>query len=322
MKKRWLSLGFRANEICNIRELTKFKAGEILPYIHDIHFAHYNSKLLSSGRPPTKYSKLEVKSFLEICSVNGINTTLLLNSGNYEFHDIIKALENFYLPLGINAVVISDTNLSEKIRKFYPKLKIYGSCISYIDTVDGLLNEKEKGIDLHNPATWTIRNEPFIKEISGKGLKQKQIATEGCARKCKLEYWHRAESTNSVYHDLEKTCKKGIPDIYTFLMGSWVTMKQLKRMENYIDVLKLPRGTFEKFSDIYRLIRLYDSNEPYNIFDFLSIPLKQIKHNNIIMSDIFDDAFFDNTISDTVDYNFLDYYISKLDKVPFFKKEE
>lgn len=318
MKNQWLTLGFNAQEICSIDDLINFNNGEIIPYIHDIHFAHYDAKLLPSGRMPTQFNKKEAEYFLKTCLANGINTTLLLNSGNYVLDDIIKILENFYLPLGVSSLVILDKNLATKLKVIYPELEMQGSCISYIDTIEGLLEEDKCGIKLHNPATWTIRDMSFIKKVNESGLKQKQIMSEGCKRKCKLELWHRKEVMIGNYHGLNETCKKSFSDIYTLLMGSWITIKQLKRMENYIDVLKLPRNTFDSFSEIYRFINLYNSNEPYNILDFFATPLAQIKYDNIIMSDVFDDAFFDNTISDSINKEFLDQYVCKLDKIPFF----
>jgi len=316
MKKKWLSLGFNGNEI---RYIEKFvKNSKIIQYVHDIHFAHYDAKLLPSGRAPSEYTEREVRYFLKTCSASGINTTLLLNSGDYHLDDIIKVLDGFYFPLGVDSVVISDKNLAGKLKNLYPELKIQGSCISYIDTLEGLFEEEKHGIELHNPATWTIRDMDFIKKIKENGLKQKQIPFEGCVRKCKLELWHRKEAMIGNYHDLNVTCKKVLPDIYAFLMGSWITIKQLKRMEKYIDVLKIPRNTFNGFSELHRFIDLYDSNEPYNILDLIGTPLSRIKHDNVIMSDIFDDEFFDNTVSDEINTDFLDQYVCKLDKIPFF----
>jgi len=320
MKKQWITLGFNASGICAIKNFVNFKSGKILPYIRDVHFPHYDAKLLSSGRAPRDFTKRQTKYFLKTCRANGVDTTLLLNSGNYNLADIIRVLETFYLPLGVNSLVVSDKRLAGKLKTLYPELVLQGSCVSYIDTLEGLLEEKKYGIELHNPATWTIRNMPFIRQIHEHGLQQKQMMSEGCVRKCELELWHRKEAMMGYYRNFDETCKTVVIDIYTFLMSSWITIQQLKRMEYYIDVLKLPRGTFSNFSELERFITLYDSGEPYNILDFFGTHVARLKYDNFIMSDVFDDAFFDHTISDEINKEFLDQYACKLDKIPFFEK--
>jgi hypothetical protein len=318
MKEKWISLGFNAKEILTIQQFITYRDGIILPYIRDIHFAHFDNKILPSGRCSTKFSKKEAKYFMKMCLDNGIKTALLLNFGNYNFNDIVKILEKFYLPLGLSSLVISDKYLAGELKFRYPELTIQGSCISYIDTIEGLFDEQKYGIEIHNPATWTIRNMPFIKDVNDKGLKQKHMISEGCVRKCPLELWHRKEVLSDTYHGFYTSCYKSVKDIYVFLMGNWITMKQLKRMEEYIDVLKLPRSTFSNYGELYRFINLYDSGEPYNILDFWGTPLAQIRHDNAIMSDVFDDEFFDNTISDEINKDFLEQYVSRLNKIPFF----
>jgi len=318
MKKQWLTIGFNAKEICSIKQFVAYKGGAFLPYIYDIHFAHYDATVLPSGRCSTKFSKRDAKHFLKICSQNGIKTTLLLNFGNYNFDDIVEVLEKFYLPLGLSSVVVSNKYLAEELKFLYPQLTIQGSCLSYTDTLNGLLEEQKCGIEIHNPATWVIRNLPLIREIHENGLKQKHIMSEGCARKCPLELWHRNEVLSNKYHSPHLTCYKTVTDIYIFLMANWITMKQLKRMEQYINALKLPRSTFANFDELYRFISLYDSGEPYNILDFWGTPFAQIRQDNVIMSDVFDDIFFDNTISDEINKEFLDQYVSKFDKISFF----
>jgi len=318
MKKNWITLGFNAKEICSVEKFVSYKKGELLQYINDIHFAHFDANILPSGRCSTKFSKKDMKNFLKICLSNKIKTTLLLNYGHYKLDDIKNILNKIYLPLGLSSVVVSDKYLAEILKKCYPELTIQGSCISYIDTIDGLLDEAKYGIELHNPATWTIRNMPFIQNIHKVGLKQKHMMSEGCARKCKLELWHRSEVLRDIYHDLYGSCARTITNIYIFLMGNWITIKQLKRMERYIDILKLPRSMFFSFDDLFRFITIYDTEEPYNIFDFWGSPLAQIREKNIIMSDVFDDEFFDKTISDEINISFLNHYVSKLYDIPFF----
>ncbi|MCL2063949.1 MAG: hypothetical protein FWG98_06215 [Candidatus Cloacimonetes bacterium] len=320
MIEHWISLGFTANWIREIKNFINYKKGFFIPFIHDIHFAHFDANLIPSGRSPQRMTEKEVKYFLKICSINGLKTTLLLNSGDYDLFTVINILDSFYLPLGVRSVVISDKSLARKISSLYPELLIQGSCISYIDTIYGLLEEKSYGIELHNPATWTIRNMPFIKSVNESGYKQKLIPFEGCVRKCELEGWHRNEAVKGRYHDFDATCKRVVTSIYVFLMSSWVTIEQLRRMESYIDVLKLPRNTFDNFDEFYRFINLYETNEPYNILDFYGTFLSQIKKDNVIMSNVFDDSFFDNTISDKINQDFLMPYIKKLDRIPYFKK--
>ncbi|WP_439876906.1 hypothetical protein ACSLGG_31085 (plasmid) [Bacillus mycoides] len=320
MKKKWLTIGVNAGEIKTIDNLF-LKNEEISSYIHDFHFPHYDAGLIPSGRIPAPFNKEDVEEFIKKCKYNDINATLILNYGNYNIEDIKRVFETFYLPLGVNSVVVKDLELIKQIKEALPEVRIQGSCLSFIDTIDGLLEEASYGVELHNPAVWTIRDMDFIKEVNRRGLKQKQMMNEGCARKCRIEKWHRKEVSAGRQHSLEETCGRAFPDIYTFLMGSWVTLRQLKRMENYIDVLKLPRNTFDDIStDLNRFIELYDSGEPYNILEFVSTPLLAVKNENIIMSDIFDDAFFDNTVSDEVNKEFLEEYARKIEHIPFFQR--
>lgn len=318
MKEKWLTIGLNASEMRSIEKLINIDNGEIIKYIHDFHFPHYDSEILPTGRMPMPFTKHEAEIFMKKCKDNNVSTTLILNYGNYEVENIKRALEDFYFPLGLESVVVSNMSIAKELKELYPNLTLHGSCISYIDSISGLLNEASFGIELHNPAVWTIRNMDFIKEVNRLGLKQKHIMSEGCARKCKLERWHRKESSIGVHHGLNETCRKSIRDIYTLLMGSWVTIKQLKRMEDYIDVLKVPRNTFDDITQLKAFIERFDSGEPYNILDYFSTPLLEIKYNNIIMSDIFDDEFFDRTSSDLIDKDFLDGYVAKMEDVPFF----
>jgi hypothetical protein len=194
--------------------------------------------------------------------------------------------------------------------------------VSYLDTLDGLEAERSLGVSIHNPAVWTIRNLALVEQIHRAGFRQKQIFGEGCAHRCKLEPWHRRESANGNHHSLEETCRMALPKLEDFLMGSWVTLKQLRRMEWAIDRLKVPRNTFDSYFELVRLVDLYDSGEPYNILDFVSTPLRPIKAENEILSSVFDDTFFDETSSGTCSADFLEYYASQINRVPFFRRSE
>ncbi|PEU52193.1 hypothetical protein CN395_27950 [Priestia megaterium] len=322
MKKKWLTIGVNAGEIQTIDKLL-VDNGDIPAYIKDFHFPHYDATAIPTGRIPVPFTKEEVEYFIKTCSYNDIDTTLILNYGNYDIDKIKRAFEDFYLPLGVNSVVVSDLELIKQIKKELPEIHIQGSCLSFRDTVDSLLEEAKEGVELHNPAVWTIRDMNFIREVNERGLKQKQMMNEGCARKCRIEKWHRKEVSKGVQHSLDETCGRAFPDIYTFLMGSWITLKQLKRMEQYIDVLKLPRNTFDDIpTGLRKFVDLYDSGEPYNILEYVSTPLLAIKKENTIMSDIFDDAFFDNTVSDEVDKEFLEQYASQIRHIPWFNREK
>jgi len=94
MKEHWITLGFNAGEIRTIKDFVNYKSGKILPYIRDIHFPHYDAKLLSSGRASRNFSKRQTKNFLKVRGASGIYRNLERICVAYEY--LTRGLEKDY----------------------------------------------------------------------------------------------------------------------------------------------------------------------------------------------------------------------------------
>ena len=163
-------------------------------YIYDLHFAHWNPMIASSGRFTNAFLSPEDVNALQYYSIewNAVNTqlrlTLLLN---YLLHENYKLVlldfaRNYYAR-GIRSVVVADLNLIKAIKDSFPDVEVQGSCLSYRLTEEELQEEADAGVSLHNPAVDIIRNSAQLRRNHLAGFKQKVIVAEGCLHQCPLE---------------------------------------------------------------------------------------------------------------------------------------
>ncbi len=317
MKGLKLSIGitepyYSEEQARNLFRYMKQMAGDM---IYDLHFAHYDSKQIASGRRSNVYPNKDTEFFkmVEAMVDEGIRSTLLLN---YIPHDdfglVVDILKKKYLPRGLNGVVVADIELARKIKQEIPDLDILGSCLSYRTTVEDLKLEKDLGFVIHNPSMNIIRDVKNLKRNHELGYIQKVIPFEGCLHKCEYEegndqYSHRwAVAHNESF--LGTSCRVRVRNnIRHFLKANWVTISRLKQLEPYIDVVKLQRGLLtntlpnkspELFLQKLRaFIDLYQhGNKEYNVLDYISVSYRTLLRNSYgyIPSTLFSNDFFDH----------------------------
>lgn len=287
----------------------------MLRYIKEIHFPHYNSDL-KTGRPIVESSESDVDYWMKYAEDNDIETSLILNHSGYDRDLMSTLLNDFYIPRGLDSVILKDTDLMDYIGTYHPQLNIQGSCISYIDTVDGLAEEAKHGVTMHNPATWAIRDRSFIEAAHNQGYKQKHIFGEGCVRKCGSEKKHRALTANSKPGDSINMCVNSFTSLDKLLLSSWVTLTELRRMEDSIDMIKVPRGTVKDWRAFSTLLKRYNKGTEYNILEYFSIPIVYTLRKCYLSSSLFDDEFFDNTMVGNVDLDYLDFKTKEVRNSP------
>ena len=181
-------------------------------YIHDVHFAHWNPMIASSGRYTNTFLSLNNLKALQHYAIewNAANTqlklTLLLN---YLLHENYKLIlldfaRNYY-SRGIRSVVVADLNLVKAIKDRFPDVQIQGSCLSYRLTEEELQEEADAGVSIHNPSVDIIRDSAQLKRNHLAGFKQKVIVAEGCLHGCPAERplyghrWHIARGFNPTF---------------------------------------------------------------------------------------------------------------------------
>lgn len=268
---------------------------EVSEYIYDIHIPHFDGSL-PTGRRTIESSKEASEQLIRAMGNVGIQTSLILNKATKkDFNHIINLLDTHYIPSGLKSVIVSDLELAQLLHS-NTDIEIHGSCLSYSTSIDHFEKERLAGITLHNPAVNIIREPEKLKILHTLGYRLKVIVTEGCIRNCSHEISHR------------KTISSGVQDPYCtimiaqdcryFFLANWITLKRLKELSPYIDVIKMPRGSFRAdnpsllVADIKTFIDRYENNIEYNIFDYLAVPYSQILTHKYLSSKEVDNDFF------------------------------
>lgn len=290
--------------------------------LHDIHFSHYENSLIASGRNLSGIKEKKMFEFLErALSETDLRLTLLMNYLiKKDYSQILNIFDKYY-KAGIRSVVIADLELIKRIKQKYPDVFIQGSCLSYRNTEEELYEEAKEGVELHNPSVDIIRMPGQIEKNFKAGFKQKILFAEGCYHKCPFEKpkeGHRWKiARNEPFYHKDMCERKIFRDARDFFLANWVTIHQLKKIEDYIDVVKLPRGQMtdpykstQKIRSTNNLVRnmdeslasfihKYDNNIPHDVLDFNTVAYKYMLRANIgyVNSAIFDDFFFERTSS-------------------------
>jgi hypothetical protein len=284
--------------------------------LHDIHFAHYENSVLASGRFTSGIDEKKMFNFLErAVEISSIRLTLLMNYIiEKDYEKIMKIFKKYY-DAGIRSVVIADLGLIKRIKQKYPDVYIQGSCLSYRLTEEDLEEEANEGVELHNPGVDIIRMPGQIKANYEAGFKQKILFAEGCFHQCpheKPEGGHRWSIARNKSFSHPTMCENQIyRDARDFFLANWVTIQELKRLEEYIEVVKLPRGQLTEPSKMSKIrpanspvqnmkdsiesfIHKYDNNLHHDVLDFNAVSYKPILRRNLgyINSEIFDEDFF------------------------------
>lgn len=308
MENLKLSIGFvpYTTTKSHLRGLTAHRQ-----YIHDLHFAHYNPHVCASGRPvDLRLSIPEArKTMLDLLSWNmnntGLKMTLLLN---YLLHDnyqvVVENVKNEFYPRGVRSFVVADIELIKRLKDALPDCEIQGSCLSNRMTEAELEEERRLGVVLLNPSVNIIREPEQLKRNHQAGYLQKIIAFEGCLHNCPDEstpFGHRWYLARNMGREKVFHCKKldVTLDPRNFFRANWVTVSRLKTLLPYISVVKLPRGRQKSVLSITEnFLRIFRTDESYNITDFLSSGYLDIINENIgaVPSHLFHDDFF--TVTD------------------------
>lgn len=317
------ALGFWVNpDVDFTMDVLKMYDRRFRDRLHDIHFSHYENSIIASGRTLSGISEKEMFEFLERAySETSVRLTLLMNYLiEKDYGKILKIFDKYY-KAGIRSVVIADLELIKRIKQKYPDVFIQGSCLSYRNTEEELYEEAKEGVELHNPSVDIIRMPGQIEKNHKAGFKQKILFAEGCFHQCPHEKpkdghrWNIAR--NKPYHHPDMCEKRIFRDARDFFLANWVTIHQLKKIEDFVEVVKLPRG---QMTDPYKstrkirpennpirnmdealgsFIHKYDNDLPHDVLDFNAVAYKYMLRANIgyVNSAIFDDYFFKVTSS-------------------------
>ncbi|HUN53934.1 MAG TPA: hypothetical protein VMU29_02130 [Smithella sp.] len=299
-----ISIGFDPFETRkrHLKGLTAFK-----PYIHDLHFPHYNPQICASGRSVNEKIPLHEnrRITMNLLSWNqrhtGLKLTLLLN---YLLHDNYKAvvdnvIKEFY-PRGVRSFVVADIELIKRLKDALPDCEIQGSCLSHRMTEAQLEEERKEGVALHNPSVNIIRDPVQLKRNHNAGYAQKVLAFEGCLHNCPDECsahghrWYLARNI-SMDHFICKDPKVALDPRYLF-KANWVTIARVKTLLPYISVVKIPRGRHTSpLSVTKNFMRAFETDDSYDVVEFISAGYGKMIYEKIgrIPSHLFDDHFFD-----------------------------
>ncbi len=312
MKKTQLTVGFSPLQTIDgdqnfasdgLKNLEQYK-----DFIYDIHFPHYNPQICASGR--------ELRSDLSLNDARRITLDMLQwnleNSGfrltlvlNYLLHNNYKVIvddfaRDFY-PRGVRSVVVANLDLIKCLKDRFPDLHIQGSCLSNRITEEELAEEQREGVEIHNPAVHIIRMPEQLKRNANAGFRQKIIIFEGCLHHCpdeSAEHGHRWYLARSLPYNQDFCLKTKIAtDPRYFFKANWVTIRRLKQLLPYIDVIKLPRSFQTPEYNLKNFIHLYKTDTQYNIIDFLGAGYQAHLARDVgwIPSDLFDDRFYETT---------------------------
>ena len=316
MDKLQLTIGMSPPEKCPPRDYMRDTRDWLTAqanhrqYIHDVHFAHWNPMIASSGRlsntflPPDDLKDLQYYTIEWNAANTQLKLTLLLN---YVLHDNYKLIlldfaRNYYAR-GIRSVVVADLNLIKAIKDKFPDVQIQGSCLSYRLTEEELQEEADAGVSIHNPSVDIIRNSAQLKRNHLAGFKQKVIVAEGCLHQCPVEkplYGHRWHTARVRSHLLGLR-SLGHEESQAFLPGQLdhhCPPEATAAVHSLCEAAGGSTGTLPNSpGGIGQFIEVFYSGRTYNLIDYLAaayvVPLRQVI--GYIPSDYFGEEFF-NTI--------------------------
>lgn len=249
MKEKSLCVGvhFRGNHSPQLVFEFIEKLKPIKQYIRDFQFAYHDPSVCKSGRGPVKVPKSLMILFIRLLAVNGYQSTVILNQATEaDYENIIEGLKD-YVAAGLTGICTQKNDLARLIKQNYPSLELQSSCLSYKLKYEEFKEELEIGFDVINPINDIIRDVENLKRNASLGLKQKILVAEGCLHKCPFEKKHRKAIAEGESLDNSSLCPSLISqpkDLPLFLKANWVTIQEMINLQDYIDVIKLARGTF------------------------------------------------------------------------------
>ncbi len=331
MKKHCLSIGTSFNKNSREKDILRLieRLEPVKDYIYDFHFAYHDGLIGKTGRIPSQIPKEFNLCFVRLMSIYGYHTTLLFNQveeKNYE--QLLDGIQE-YVDNGLTGVCTQKIEFGRMIKDRYPNIILQGSCLSYKLTYEEFKDELDNQFDIVNPINNIIRDPYNLKRNHKLGLKQKILVTEGCLNHCPFEKTHRHLISNGKCMDHVKLCPSILKDknnFNLFLKSNWVTIQRMIELEEYIDVLKLARGTIkhnslEEFGNqIVKFVDRYIQTQKgnyinYNILEYTGA-LNGTYFNNILKHGI-DSYIIDNNdmFNNMNNYDVLNYI-----KEEIFKK--
>lgn len=291
---------------------------DLAPIIHDIHFGHYDSSVIASGRFSSYQDPSVVTDFISEAIKLNFKPTLLIN---YLTHSDLKLVmdtfDRVYYKNGLRSVVVANLTLIKMLRDKYPDLYIQGSVLSYRTTESDLEEERLAGVDIHNPAAEIIRNPEQIIKNHNAGYIQKIMPFEGCLANCiheKPQGGHRWSIARGIQWTHRTECRNSaVLDLRLFFTANWTTASRLIKLAPSIEVVKLPRGTddvtasvrLDKFingsqiksntASVREFIDVVENGRDHNVLTFNAVSYGHSfrKIFASIPSELFDDEFLD-----------------------------
>ena len=290
--------------------------------LHDIHIAHYDLTEIASGRFISTKNPQSTHKFVEEAVGRDFRLSILINYLLHRDYDrIIKIFDENYYRRGIRSVVVADMELIKRLRDKYPDLYIQGSALSYLSSVSELQEERDAGVDIHNPKVGIIRHPEQIEINHQAGFKQKVMPFEGCFRECRHEKTvggHRWNTARGTQFRDDTICSRFIfKDLRHFFRADWVTIQRLHELNDSIEVVKLPRGTNFAYAKQFQItsvlnkhgaqqangsidvIEMVENDAPHDVAKFNCVAYGRVLREIFfeIPSHLFDKEFFD--ISDS-----------------------
>lgn len=288
MKNNSLCVGLHFVPPYDISDVFRF-INNIVPikqYIRDFQFSIHDPAICKSGRLPVPVPKRFLLLFIRLMATNGYNTTLILNQAEEKnFELIIKELQD-YVHEGLTGVCTQKPELAKMIKAKYHHIELQSSCLTYNLKYEDFKEEIEAGYSVFNPVNDIIRDPYNLKRNHEMGLVQKILVAEGCLNRCPFEKMHREAVATGKGVDERKLCPGLLKDpnnFHLFLKANWVTIQRMIDLQEYIDVIKLARGS------------LADKDRK-NDLDYLSRKLLT-----------FVDRYLKTEQGEYVNYNILDY---------------
>lgn len=247
MKDRSLCIGIFFEKY-DVGDVFKFiqNIRPVKRYIRDFQYAIHDPAICKSGRVPKPIPKDFLLLFTRLMKSNGYNTTLLLNQAQDENIDRIIAELKDYVDNGLTGICTQSIPLAKRVKVEYPMLEIQSSCLTYHLKYEDFADEIDAGFTVFNPINDIIRDVDNLKRNHEKGLVQKILVAEGCLNKCPYELKHRKAISTGEYIDSNNLCLgilKKPENFHLFLKANWITIKRMIELEEYIDVIKLQRGS-------------------------------------------------------------------------------
>ena len=98
---------------------------------------YFGANKFNARANSTNFDDEELKLAIEYAKLRNVKTHLTLNIliKNSEFEDALKLVEHAY-KLGIDAIIVQDLGLAEKIKEYFPDLELHASTQMSICTLE------------------------------------------------------------------------------------------------------------------------------------------------------------------------------------------